>query len=105
MGTERSCSATSPPARGESELELLWAFSVLVAKGTCLRETFCASDKRPAGALVDWPPHLGKCSMCPVALQERLGLLRTPVLTTPLPAVVFIDFMIWNLRQIHINVS
>lgn len=66
-----------PPTRSESELELLWAFSVLVAKETCLHETFCADDKRPAGALVDWPPHLRKCSICPVMLQRCLGLLKT----------------------------
>lgn len=65
------------PTRSESELELLWVFSVLVAKETCLHETFCADDKRPAGALVDWPPHLRKCSICPVMLQRCLGLLKT----------------------------
>lgn len=66
-----------PPTRCESERELLWAFSMLVAKEACLHKTSCADDKRPAGALVVWPPPLRKCSICPVMLQKCRGLLNT----------------------------
>lgn len=87
-----------PPPRCESELELLWAFSMLVAKETCLHETSCADDRQPAGALVDWPPHLRKCSIWPVMLQKCRGLLKTLRSDHSPPAGVFIEFIIWNLR-------